>query len=103
MQAAPKTADGAPMGLPALDEELDKLKGQLADLSSRYTERHPDVRKLKQQIVKTEKMRQQILAGLKTKDAAGAGDGAEAANSALQGGDPEQASRMAPIQSQLRS
>ena len=45
------------MGLPAIDQELDKLRSQLADLSSHYTERHPDVRKLKEQIAKTEKMR----------------------------------------------
>jgi polysaccharide biosynthesis transport protein len=45
------------VGLPAIDEELDKLKAQLADLSSHYTDRHPDVRKVKEQIAKTEKMR----------------------------------------------
>lgn len=70
LQSSPKTADGAPMGLPALDEELQKLKSQLADLSSRYTERHPDVRKLKQQVAKTEKMRQQILAEVTARSAA---------------------------------
>jgi succinoglycan biosynthesis transport protein ExoP len=104
MQAAPKTADGAPMGLPALDEELDKLKGQLADLSSRYTERHPDVRKLKQQIVKTEKMRQQILADLKARSAAAQSDssnpGSPVQETLNANGTP---SPMAQIQSQLQS
>src|SRR5437588_521289 len=47
LQASPKTADGAPIGLPALDEELERLKSQLGDLSSRNTDRHPDVSKLK--------------------------------------------------------
>jgi protein tyrosine kinase modulator len=65
LQRSSKTGDGAPMGLSALDQELDRLKGQLADLSSHYTERHPDVRKLKEQIAKTEKMRDEIVAGLK--------------------------------------
>jgi len=60
-----KSADGAPVGVPAMDQELEKLKAQLADLSSHYTDRHPDVRKLKEQIAKTEKMRDQALAGLK--------------------------------------
>ena len=55
-------ADGAPGSLPALDQELDRLKTQLADLSSHYTERHPDLRKLKDQIAKTERMRDQLLA-----------------------------------------
>jgi uncharacterized protein involved in exopolysaccharide biosynthesis len=51
--------------LPALDQQLDKLKAELADLSSHYTERHPDVRKLKEQVAKTERMREQALADLK--------------------------------------
>jgi len=67
VQATPKSADGAPVGLPAIDAELDKLRGQLADLSSRYTDQHPDVRKLKDQIAKTEKMRDQLVADLKAK------------------------------------
>ena len=65
LQETPKSGDGAPVGIPALDQELDKLKAQLADLSSHYTDRHPDVRKLKDQIAKTEKMRDQALADLK--------------------------------------
>jgi polysaccharide biosynthesis transport protein len=67
VQRSSKTGDGAPMALPALDQELDKLKGQLADLSSHYTDRHPDVRKLKEQIAKTEKMRDETVTGLKAK------------------------------------
>lgn len=47
---------------PALDQELDRLRAQLADLSSHYTERHPDIRKLKEQIAKTEKTKQQMEA-----------------------------------------
>jgi len=58
--------DGAPIGLAAVDQQLEKLKAQLADLSSRYTDRHPDVRKLKEQIAATEKMRSQIVAGMNT-------------------------------------
>jgi polysaccharide chain length determinant protein (PEP-CTERM system associated) len=64
-QRTPKSGDSAPVGLPALDQELDKLKAQLADLSSHYTDRHPDVRKLKEQIAETQKMRDQALADLK--------------------------------------
>ncbi len=74
LQGSPKTEGGAPVGLPALDEELDKLRAQLADLSSHYTDRHPDVRKLKEQIAKTEKMRNQIAADLKTKALAAQAD-----------------------------
>ncbi len=61
-----KTVNGAPVGLPALDQELDRLRAQLADLRSHYTERHPDVRKVKEQIAEDEKLRAQLAAGLKS-------------------------------------
>ena len=69
LQGSPKSEGGTTAGLPALDEELDKLRAQLADLSSHYTDRHPDVRKLKDQIAKTEKMRDQLIASLKAQAA----------------------------------
>ena len=100
LQTAPKGADGTTtVGLPALDQQLEKLKSQLADLRSRYTDRHPDVRKVLEQIAETEKMRDQLLASLKTKSA----DPATGADAANQSADPAQASMLAPIQSQLRS
>jgi succinoglycan biosynthesis transport protein ExoP len=104
MQGSSKTSDGTPtVGLPALDQELDKLKAQLADLSSHYTDRHPDVRNLKEQIAKTEKMRDQLVASMKAKDAAGAQtDGFDTAASSASA-DPTQASLLAPIQGQLKS
>jgi polysaccharide biosynthesis transport protein len=64
LQRATKGGGSTKMGLPALDQELDQLKSKLADLSSHYTDRHPDVRKLKDQIARTERMRQQIAAEL---------------------------------------
>jgi succinoglycan biosynthesis transport protein ExoP len=63
-------SDGTPAtGLAAIDEELDKLRAQLADLSSHYTDRHPDVRKVKDQIAKTEKMRAQLISDQKARAA----------------------------------
>jgi polysaccharide biosynthesis transport protein len=50
-----------PIGLTAIDQELERLKAQLADLSSHYTDRHPDVRKTREQIARTEKMRDRIV------------------------------------------
>jgi uncharacterized protein involved in exopolysaccharide biosynthesis len=64
MQRSSKTGGGMTGGLPAIDQQLSKLRSQYADLSSRYTERHPDVRKLKQEIARTEKMREQLTAEL---------------------------------------
>jgi succinoglycan biosynthesis transport protein ExoP len=71
LQGTPKTAGGTPtVGLPAIDDELEKLRAQLTDLSSHYTDRHPDVRKLKEQIAETEKTRDRIIADLKAKASA---------------------------------
>src|SRR6202522_3395607 len=53
---------GGPVGLAAIDKELEELKAQLADLTSHYTDKHPDVRKTREQIVRTEKMRERIVA-----------------------------------------
>jgi polysaccharide biosynthesis transport protein len=64
LQRSTKSGGTTQMGLPALDQELDQLKAKLADLSSHYTDRHPDVRKLKDQIARTERMRQQLSADL---------------------------------------
>lgn len=62
-----KSVDNVPMGLPALEQELERLKAKLADLSSHYTDLHPDVRKVKEQIARTERMKQQLTAELKEK------------------------------------
>jgi succinoglycan biosynthesis transport protein ExoP len=58
-----------PVGLAGLNQELDRLKAQLADLTSRYTDQHPDVRKVREQIARTEKAKQQLIAELKAKGA----------------------------------
>jgi polysaccharide chain length determinant protein (PEP-CTERM system associated) len=102
LQATSKTDSGAPVGLPALDAELDRLHSQLADLSSRYTDRHPDVRKLKEQIAKTQKMKQQILSNLETRKSAPPDDSAVAAatDAVSPNGTP---SPMPQLESQLRA
>lgn len=55
------TGGDSPVGLATVEQELDHLRGQLATLSSQYTEQHPDILKLKEQIARTEAIRQQIL------------------------------------------
>jgi len=59
-----RSGGAGPVGLAAIDQELDRLKAQLADLSSHYTDRHPDVRKTKEQIARTERMRERIVADM---------------------------------------
>jgi polysaccharide chain length determinant protein (PEP-CTERM system associated) len=102
LQTPGTTSDGTQLGLPAIDQELDRLKAELTDLTSRYTERHPDVRKLKEQITKTEKTRSQLLADLKSKrngSQADAGDTSAAQSS----GNLAQATPLAQLQSQLQA
>jgi polysaccharide biosynthesis transport protein len=54
LHASGRSVDGAPTEVTALDQELARLRAQLTDLSSRYTDSYPDVQKVKAQIAKTE-------------------------------------------------
>ena len=47
--------DGAPSSLAVVDQQLEKMRAQLTELSSHYTDNYPDVQQLKSQIAKTEK------------------------------------------------
>jgi polysaccharide chain length determinant protein (PEP-CTERM system associated) len=102
LQGSPRSTSTAPVGLPAVNEELEKLRTQLADLSSHYTDRHPDVRKVKQQIAETEKTRDRIIADLKAKQAA-----ADDANATTASQDPsdlkDASSPMLQLQGQQQS
>jgi len=98
MQRSVKVGDDTPAGLPALEQELDRLKTQLADLTSRYTPNHPDVRKLKEQIARTERMKEQIAADLRT-SASGTGGSAPV----LPQSDTIGSAPMAQLQSQLKA
>ena len=62
LHATGHSPDGGPTEVTALDEQLNKLKAQLTDLSSRYTDSYPDVLKLKAQIATTERQRADLLA-----------------------------------------
>ncbi len=46
----------------AVSEQLSKLNAQLADLSSRYTPNHPDVRRVKEKIAAAELLKQRLEA-----------------------------------------
>jgi len=95
-QGSVKSVEGTPLGLPAIDDQLQKLRAQLADLTSRYTERHPDVRKLKKEITRNEILRAQVVAAMKSKASEPGADGNA-------GPDATQLTMLAPIESQLRS
>jgi polysaccharide biosynthesis transport protein len=99
LQGSPKSESGATTGLPAIDEELSKLRERLADLSAHYTDRHPDVRKVKEQIAETEKMKAQMAADLKARGASQ--DGTATTSSATDTRDPS--SPMVQLQGQLEA
>jgi succinoglycan biosynthesis transport protein ExoP len=62
-----RTADGTPTGLSAIDQDLDRLKSKLAELSARYTDQYPEIENLKDEIAKTEKRKSALAAELKTR------------------------------------
>lgn len=96
-----QTSDGTPTSLSAIDKELSTLKAKLADLSSHYTDRYPDVQNLKSEIAKTEKMREALIAETKPKANVDRQDDDSA--SALNLADPSQNSAVLQLQSQLQA
>jgi succinoglycan biosynthesis transport protein ExoP len=98
LQASSKSDGGSPVGLAAVEDQLEKLKAQLADLRSRYTDRHPDVRKVKEQIAETEKTRNQMLASAKANGQSGDADG-----NADVAGAKDPTSPLVQVQSQLQA
>ena len=50
--------------LPGIDEQLAKLKQELADDQTKYTPNHPDVLRLKRLLARTEKQKDEIKANL---------------------------------------
>lgn len=54
-------ADGTPTGLVEINQEIAKMRADLVDLRTRYTDEYPDVIKLKEQIAKMEKVRDEIV------------------------------------------
>jgi polysaccharide biosynthesis transport protein len=99
LQGTPKTADGA--ALPAIEKELDELRSQLAELSSKYTDSYPDVQKVKGQIAKTEKMKASLIADLKKQATSGSQD--DSVVTARDMADPSQNSPMLQLQGQLQA
>ncbi len=100
MGTTSRAADGTLTGLPAIDQQLDSLKAKMADLTSRYTDHYPAVEGLKEQIAKTEKMRDEFIAQSKA-----TADGSKQSDSAVPRGavDPSQNSSLLQLQGQLQA
>ena len=56
-----------PTDLASVDQQLDKLRAQLADLSSRYTDQYPDIQVVKHQIAQMENLRAGIVSAEKAR------------------------------------
>ncbi len=69
VNAGSKPGEAGPGGLAAIDKQLDQLRAQLADLSSHYTDKHPDVRKTKEQIARAEAARAKLVADINSRPA----------------------------------
>jgi polysaccharide chain length determinant protein (PEP-CTERM system associated) len=90
-------ADHGASSLPALDQELEQLRSELAAAQARYTDTHPDVIRLKGQVAKTEKLKQQLESDL-------AGKGASSLDTApTTAADLQAMSPMLQLQGQLKA
>ncbi len=87
-------------GLTEIDQQLEKLRAKLADLSTRYTDQFPEVAQVKAEIARTEKNRDELIADLKksanAKDRASDGQTTDVAEAG-------QNSTLLQFQSQLKS
>jgi len=101
VHATSRSADGTPTDLTAIEQELDKQKTKLADLSSRYTDRYPEVANLKDEIAKNEKRRVLLIAQLKTKSNRASTNDDGAARPDIV--DPSQNATSLQLQSQLQA
>jgi protein tyrosine kinase modulator len=81
LEAGAGTGNSGGAAPPALDQELARMRAQLADLLSHYTDRHPDVRKLKEQIAEMEKLKRQAEARIAAAPASGVTDETQHASS----------------------
>jgi polysaccharide chain length determinant protein (PEP-CTERM system associated) len=71
LRGASGTADGVPTSLPAIDQQLETLRSELATLRFHYTDSYPDVQEMKAKIADTEKLKSDLIANLKKKDNGG--------------------------------
>ena len=85
----PKPVENAPDSLTSLDTQLAKMKADLTELHTRYTDRHPAVQNLKDAIAQTQRQRDALAAKLGVNGSAPANDG--------------QGTAMAQVQSQFQA
>lgn len=67
LQSQYQTVSDAAGGPVAIDKDLENARTSLADMESRYTDDHPDVKKLKETIASLEKLKKDMAAEAKEK------------------------------------
>jgi succinoglycan biosynthesis transport protein ExoP len=99
LHAPSKSVDGGPTRLAAIEQQLSTLRAKLADLSSHYTDRHPDVQNVKAEIAKTEKVRDDLIAEARSKT-----NGKQGPEGAMRNAtDPIQDPAVLQLQSQMQA
>lgn len=74
-----------------LDREVNNLKSQIADLSTRYTDRHPDVVKARKQLAASEALKKKIDAEVQSENSKPKADDSDTART------PAEVNAMTPI------
>ena len=92
------TANGTVTDASTIDAELSALKAKLVDLRSRYTDQHPDVLALKEQIAKVEQRRDALISDARRKANDAKKSGASGAGSEASYSSPGAAQLQAQIQ-----
>jgi succinoglycan biosynthesis transport protein ExoP len=67
MGSGGKTGEGGSDQLADIDKEIERLTAQLADLTAHYTDKHPDVRKTREQIAQAKAHRERIVADMNSR------------------------------------
>lgn len=99
MHTSSRTIEGAPTSLSTINEHLATLKSKLAELSSRYTDHYPEVESLKDEISRTEKILNMLLAESKIKGA----DGKHANDTSVEAAGSTESAASLQLQSQLQA
>lgn len=99
LHSSSETPGTSPTGLALIDEQLAKMKSQLADLSTRYTDQYPAVQQLKNQIAQTETARKQAVAALSSHVNAAK----QASGSSILAPEGESGAHLLQLQSELRA
>jgi polysaccharide chain length determinant protein (PEP-CTERM system associated) len=102
LRESSKGPDAPKGGIAELDDQIGQLKTELRNLSATYGEKHPEIRRVKDEIAKAEAQRNRLLAEEKSRDTKGQPDG-QRLDSGTELAGEKTSSSLAQLQSQLRA